>query len=68
MWGILQAQGQKLVKEGKTLEADEQNLAELTEKAQGFAEKQVPVLKAFVFSFSGILCLSAHLAKCLVIA
>ena len=46
MWGILQAQGQKLVKEGKTLEADEQNLAELTEKAQGFAEKQVPVLKA----------------------
>jgi hypothetical protein len=42
----LQAQGQKLVKEGRTLETDEENLAELTEKALGFAEKQVPVLKA----------------------
>jgi hypothetical protein len=41
VWGELQAQGQKLVKEGKTLEADEENLAELTEKSQGFAEKQV---------------------------
>jgi hypothetical protein len=40
------AQGQKLVKEDKTLETDEQNIAELTEKAEGFAEKQLPVLKA----------------------
>jgi hypothetical protein len=34
------------VKEGKTLETDEENLAELTEKAQGFAEKVLPVLRA----------------------
>jgi hypothetical protein len=46
VWQLLQAQGQKLVKEGRTLEVDEENLAELTEKAQGFAEKPVPVLKA----------------------
>jgi hypothetical protein len=35
-----------MVKEGKTLETDEENLAELTEKAQGLAEKPVPVLGA----------------------
>jgi hypothetical protein len=46
VWGILHAQGQKLVKEGKTLEADEQNLAELNEQARKFGEKQVPVLRA----------------------
>ncbi len=46
VWQILQAQGQKLVKEGKPLETDADNLAELTEQAQGFAQKQVPVLKA----------------------
>jgi SAM-dependent methyltransferase len=46
VWTILQAQGQKLVKEGKTLETDEQNLAELNEQARVFGEKQVPVLRA----------------------
>jgi hypothetical protein len=46
VWGILQAQDQKLVKEGKTLETDEQNLAELNEQARVFGEKQVPVLRA----------------------
>jgi hypothetical protein len=46
VWQMLQAQGQKLVKEGKTLETDEQNLGELTEKARVFGEKQVPVLQA----------------------
>ncbi len=39
VWQVLQAQGQKLVKEGQTLETDEENLAELTERAQEFAEK-----------------------------
>jgi hypothetical protein len=34
------------VKEGKTLETDEQNLAELNEQARVFGEKQVPVLRA----------------------
>ncbi len=35
-----------MVKEGKTLETDEENLAELKEQGQKFGEKQVPVLKA----------------------
>jgi len=46
VWQILQAQGQKLVKEGKTLETPEENLAELTAQAITFAEKQLPILKA----------------------
>ena len=46
VWQILTAQNQKLVKEGKTLESAEENLAELTAQAQTFAEKQLPVLKA----------------------
>jgi len=45
VWQILQAQNQKLVKEGKTLETDEQNLAELNEQARVFGEKQLPVLR-----------------------
>ena len=46
VWNILNAQGQKLVKEGKTLESVEENLAELTRQATEFAEKRLPVLKA----------------------
>ena len=46
VWQVLNVQGQKLVKEGKTLETDEQNLAELTERAQIFIEKSLPLLKA----------------------
>jgi len=46
VWQILQAQGQKLVKEGHTLENDAENIAELTEQAEGFAGKQLPLLKA----------------------
>jgi hypothetical protein len=46
VWQLLQVQGQKLVKEGKTLETDEQNLAELNEQARVFGEKQVLVLRA----------------------
>jgi len=45
-WQILAAQGQKLVKESKTLETAEENMAELTAQAQTFAEKQMPILKA----------------------
>ncbi|MDP2815261.1 MAG: hypothetical protein Q8O19_01110 [Rectinemataceae bacterium] len=47
VWQILSAQGQKIVKESKTLETPEENLAELTEQATIFAEKQMPILKAF---------------------
>lgn len=46
VWQVLQAQGQKLVKEGRTLESAEENLAELTAQAMSFAEKQLPILKA----------------------
>jgi hypothetical protein len=45
-WSLLVAQGQRLIKEGKTLERPEDNLAELTAQAQTFAEKQLPVLRA----------------------
>jgi len=46
VWQILSAQGQKIVKEGKTLETPEENIAELTDQANTFAEKQLPILKA----------------------
>jgi hypothetical protein len=45
-WQILAAQGQKIVKDGKALETPEENIAELTEQAQTFAMKQLPILKA----------------------
>ncbi len=46
VWHLLNIQGQKLVKEGKTLETDDQNLAELNEQAKMFAQKQLPLLNA----------------------
>ena len=46
VWQILQSQGQKLVKEAKTLETAEENLAELTAQAADFAEKRLPILEA----------------------
>lgn len=42
----LLAQGQKIVKEGKTLETSDENLAELIAQARMFADKQMPILKA----------------------
>jgi hypothetical protein len=45
-WEILAAQGQKLLKEGKTLETAEENLAALNTHAQEFAVKHLPILKA----------------------
>ena len=39
-------QGQRLLKEGKTLETAEANLAELTTQATEFADKRLPILKA----------------------
>ena len=46
VWQVLVAQGQKIVKEGKTLETPEDNQAELMAQATAFAEKQLPILKA----------------------
>jgi SAM-dependent methyltransferase len=45
-WGILGIQNQRLIIAGKTLETPEENLAELTAQATGFATKQLPILKA----------------------
>jgi SAM-dependent methyltransferase len=45
-WGLLSAQGQRGVKDGKVLETPEENIAELTEMARQFATKRLPVLRA----------------------
>jgi SAM-dependent methyltransferase len=45
-WDILSVQGQRLVKEGKTLESAEDSLAELSAQAKEFSDKQLPILKA----------------------
>jgi hypothetical protein len=44
-WRLMDAQGQRLVKEGKTLETREHNLDELTAMAEEFA-KRIPLLVA----------------------
>lgn len=46
VWQVLADQGQALVKEGKALATAEENLAELIEQANEFAEKRLPVLRA----------------------
>ena len=43
---ILASQGQKIVKDSKTLETSEENLLELRSQATVFAEQQLPVLRA----------------------
>jgi len=45
-WQLLGSQGQRIVKEGKTLATPEENLAELTAQATEFGEKRLPILKA----------------------
>lgn len=46
VWDLLAMQGQRLVKEGKRLESAEENLAELTEQANEFAAKHLPIMQA----------------------
>ena len=46
VWDILAAQGQRMLKDGKALETADEHLANLTEMAEGFASKQLPILKA----------------------
>lgn len=45
-WAILKAQNQRLIREGKPIETDEDNVAELTRSAGEFATKMVPILKS----------------------
>jgi hypothetical protein len=49
-WLILNAQGQKLVKEGKTLMTDVDNKQELLEQAHRFESKKMPILKTLMVS------------------
>ena len=44
-WALLKAQGQRIIKEGKTLESDEDNLAEVTAQARAFEAKRLPLLR-----------------------
>ena len=45
-WGIIGGQGEGLLKDGKALTTAEENIAELTEQAEAFAERSLVVLKA----------------------
>jgi SAM-dependent methyltransferase len=45
VWDLLAAQGQRIIKDGKTLESAEQNLDEILKQATEFADKRLPVLK-----------------------
>ncbi len=47
-WQVLEGQGQRILKAGITLGSPEENMAELTEQAEKFAQKQLPVLKALM--------------------
>ncbi|MFW6343022.1 MAG: methyltransferase regulatory domain-containing protein, partial [Halothiobacillaceae bacterium] len=46
VWRILDAQGQKLLKEGRTLKTPEENLAELADQARAFETRRLPILRA----------------------
>ena len=46
VWNVLKLQGQRLLKEGKTMESEEDNLRELNAQAAVFAQKQLPILRA----------------------
>jgi SAM-dependent methyltransferase len=46
VWNTLAAQGQRIVKEGQTLQSSQENIDELSAQATAFAYKQLPILKA----------------------
>lgn len=46
VWQLLVIHGQKLVKHGITLETAEENLAEITDQAEAFVLKRLPIFKA----------------------
>ena len=45
IWALLKLQGQRIVKEQKTLENETETLSHLTEEAQVFINTQLPILK-----------------------
>ena len=44
-WALLKSQGHRIVKAGQTLQADDENLAEITQMAADFQAKALPALK-----------------------
>ena len=46
VWGIVNSQGQKLLKDGVPLETDGDNLSELKRRAETFFQDRVPIMKA----------------------
>jgi hypothetical protein len=46
IWPIFEAQGQRLIKDGKALATAVENISELTSTAQDFAAKRLPILRA----------------------
>lgn len=46
VWSVLKMQNQKILKDGKTIENEEDNLSELSAQANEFAEIRLPILKA----------------------
>ena len=44
-WNVVNSQGQRLIKDGKTLESPEDNIAELRARYETFEQKKQPVLK-----------------------
>lgn len=45
-WAILSRQGQSIIKDGQTLQSEDENLAELVAQATEFEEKKLPILRA----------------------
>jgi hypothetical protein len=45
-WGSLDAQGQQLIKAGKTVKTKEENLSALLDMAVDFQGKRLPIMKA----------------------
>jgi SAM-dependent methyltransferase len=52
-WSVLQAQGQRLMKDGRRLDQESDNLAELERQAAEFALEQMPLLKALHLAQEG---------------
>jgi hypothetical protein len=45
-WELVTGQGQRLKKDGKTIETPEESIAELRAQAKAFAAKRLPMLQA----------------------
>lgn len=50
VWQLLKVQGQKLVKDGKTIEKEEDNIRELVQQSEVFNVKYLPTFKALKIS------------------